>query len=86
MTVLLYICILFLRRDLFENDAVRVNGWGKVTNLKISKSNSDRTLRDKELKIANAKCPEIQAETQLCAGTKTGKSKALVLTITLLFS
>ena len=52
-----------------------MTGWGKVTNLKISASNSDRTLRDKELKIANTKCPEIQTDTQLCAGTKKRKSK-----------
>ena len=66
---------LISRRDLSENGAVRVTGWGKVTNLKISESNPDRTLRDKELKVANKRCPQIQTNIQLCAGTKESKSK-----------
>ena len=74
---------LILRRDLSENGAVRVTGWGKVTNLKISESNPDRTLRDKELKVANKRCPQIQTNIQLCAGTKEMKSKYIGLFVTL---
>ena len=54
---------------------VTVTGWGKVTNLNINYSSSDRTLRKKKLKkFSRSDCEsDFQNENQICAGVARGE-------------
>ena len=69
------------KKILPDLDSVTVTGWGKVTNLNINYSSSDRTLRKKKLKkFSMSDCgSDFQNENQICAGVVRGECIDLVL-------